>query len=59
MTGKGPFDPREGADVLARGEGAIRMVTFAPEVQGADELLAGALAVLLTRGRRYEGNITA
>jgi N-acetylglucosamine-6-phosphate deacetylase len=38
-----PFDAREGADVLARGEGAIRMVTFAPEVQGADDLLVALL----------------
>lgn len=35
-----PFDPAEGADLLDRGEGRIRMVTLAPEVGGASKLLA-------------------
>jgi N-acetylglucosamine-6-phosphate deacetylase len=35
-----PFAPAEGADLLDRGEGGIRMVTFAPEVEGASKLLA-------------------
>lgn len=39
-----PFEASEGDEVLARGEGLIRMVTLAPEVAGADELLA-ALAL--------------
>ncbi len=34
-----PFDPREGADLLARGEGLIRMVTLAPEQEGASRLI--------------------
>jgi N-acetylglucosamine-6-phosphate deacetylase len=33
------YDPAEGRDVLARGRGAIRMVTLAPEAPGADALL--------------------
>jgi N-acetylglucosamine-6-phosphate deacetylase len=32
------FEPREGEDVFARGEGSIRMVTLAPEVEGAPAL---------------------
>jgi N-acetylglucosamine-6-phosphate deacetylase len=32
------FEPREGEDVLARAEGLLRMVTFAPELPGAAEL---------------------
>jgi len=35
-----PYEPAEGRDVLDRGEGAIRMVTLAPEAPGAQELLA-------------------
>ncbi|UCE87645.1 MAG: amidohydrolase family protein, partial [Deltaproteobacteria bacterium] len=34
------YDPREGRDVLDRGEGLIRMVTLAPEVGGVRKLLA-------------------
>jgi N-acetylglucosamine-6-phosphate deacetylase len=33
------FDPDEGAALFARGEGLIRMVTLAPERDGADRLL--------------------
>ena len=33
------YDPKEGREVLARGRGAIRMLTLAPEVAGAAELL--------------------
>lgn len=35
-----PFDARHDADLLERGEGRIRMVTLAPEVSGAEALLA-------------------
>jgi N-acetylglucosamine-6-phosphate deacetylase len=35
-----PFAAAEGADVLDRGEGTIRMVTLAPEIDGGTELLA-------------------
>jgi N-acetylglucosamine-6-phosphate deacetylase len=46
-----PFDAREGGEVLARAGGLLRMVTLAPEVEGADALLAelerrGAIAAL-------------
>jgi N-acetylglucosamine-6-phosphate deacetylase len=34
------YDAAEGREVLARGRGAIRMLTLAPEVSGARELLA-------------------
>ncbi|MEE9607095.1 MAG: N-acetylglucosamine-6-phosphate deacetylase [Myxococcota bacterium] len=34
------YDPVEGAEVLARGEGLVRMVTLAPERAGAPALLA-------------------
>lgn len=37
--GARPFDPREGADLLDRGEGAVRMVTLAPELEGAGDLI--------------------
>jgi N-acetylglucosamine-6-phosphate deacetylase len=45
------YDALEGREVLARGRGAIRMVTLAPEVEGAAALLAdlgreGILAAL-------------
>jgi N-acetylglucosamine-6-phosphate deacetylase len=45
------YDAREGREVLARGRGALRMVTLAPEVDGAAALLAdlareGILAAL-------------
>ncbi len=33
------YDPREGRELLARGRGAIRMVTLAPELPGAGALL--------------------
>ena len=33
------FHPSEGAEILSRGEGAVRMVTLAPELPGASELL--------------------
>jgi N-acetylglucosamine-6-phosphate deacetylase len=33
-----PYDPGEGEEVLARGEGCIRMVTLAPEAEGAAAL---------------------
>ncbi len=33
------YDPAEGREVLARGRGAIRMVTLAPELPGAGALL--------------------
>jgi len=35
-----PCDPAEGEAVLAAGAGLVRAVTFAPEIPGADELLA-------------------
>ncbi len=35
-----PFDPTEGAEILDRGEGQIRMVTLAPEAEGAPQLQA-------------------
>jgi N-acetylglucosamine-6-phosphate deacetylase len=35
-----PFDPAEGEEILARGEGRIRMVTLAPEIDGAAALQA-------------------
>jgi N-acetylglucosamine-6-phosphate deacetylase len=35
-----PFDARHDAELLARAEGSIRMVTFAPEISGAKALLA-------------------
>jgi N-acetylglucosamine-6-phosphate deacetylase len=46
-----PFDAREGGEVLARAGEYLRMVTLAPEVEGADALLAelerrGAIAAL-------------
>lgn len=46
-----PYDPAEGADVLARAAGLLRMVTLAPELPGAPALLdalarAGAVAAL-------------
>ena len=46
-----PFDARDGGEVLARADGQLRMVTLAPEVEGADALLAalqrrGAIAAL-------------
>jgi len=34
-----PHDPQESRDLLARGEGLIRMVTLAPEIAGARELV--------------------
>ncbi len=34
-----PFDRGEGERVLANGEGLVRMVTLAPEIEGASELL--------------------
>lgn len=34
------YDPAEGREVLARGEGAVRMLTLAPELPGAPALLA-------------------
>jgi len=45
------YDPAEGREVLARGRGAIRMLTLAPEVSGASQLLEdlsreGVLAAL-------------
>ena len=45
------YDPSEGREVLARGRGAIRMLTLAPEVAGAAALLEdlgreGVLAAL-------------
>lgn len=45
------YDPDEGEEVLARAEGLVRMVTFAPEVPGAVELqraleLRGVVAAL-------------
>lgn len=46
------FDAAEGADVLARGEGRIRMVTLAPEVDGGAELLRllGARGIVAALG---------
>ena len=46
-----PFDAREGGEVLARAGEHLRMVTLAPEIEGADALLAelerrGAIAAL-------------
>jgi len=46
-----PFDPGEGSDLCARGEGLIRMVTLAPELPSARKLLemlanCGAVAAL-------------
>jgi N-acetylglucosamine-6-phosphate deacetylase len=46
-----PFDAREGGEVLARAGDYLRMVTLAPEVEGAGALLAelerrGAIAAL-------------
>ena len=46
-----PFDAREGGEVFARAGEHLRMVTLAPEVEGADALLAelesrGAIAAL-------------
>jgi N-acetylglucosamine-6-phosphate deacetylase len=35
-----PYDPAEGAEALARAEGWLRLVTLAPEVEGARALLA-------------------
>ena len=35
-----PFDPAEGEEILARGEGWVRMVTLAPEVEGVAVLEA-------------------
>lgn len=35
-----PYAPAEGADVLARGAGLVRVVTLAPEIEGAAALLA-------------------
>lgn len=34
-----PYDPREGAELLDRAEGGVRMVTLAPEAEGAGALL--------------------
>jgi len=52
-----PYDPREAAALLDRGEGLIRMVTLAPEVPGAPALqealarrgIVGALGHTLTQ----------
>jgi len=35
-----PYDAHEGREVLDRGEGLVRMVTLAPEIPGAAELVA-------------------
>jgi N-acetylglucosamine-6-phosphate deacetylase len=56
------FDAEEGEDVLARGAGTIRMVTFAPEVGGVEELqellalrgIVGALGHSLARAAQVE-----
>jgi N-acetylglucosamine-6-phosphate deacetylase len=40
LDGIGPFREAEGAEVLDRGEGAIRLVTLAPEIEGAPALQA-------------------
>lgn len=44
-TGIRPYTAKEGEALFARGEGLVRMVTLAPEVEGASALLA-------TLGRR-------
>lgn len=47
-----PFDAPEAREVFARAEGTVRMVTFAPEVEGADRLQAmlGELGVVAALG---------
>ena len=38
-----PYEPGEGGDVLDRAAGLVRMVTLAPEIEGAAELVAELL----------------
>jgi N-acetylglucosamine-6-phosphate deacetylase len=47
-----PFDPMEGEELWARAQGAIRMVTLAPELPGADALMArlGRLGAIVSLG---------
>jgi N-acetylglucosamine-6-phosphate deacetylase len=51
------YDRKEGREVLARGRGAIRMLTLAPEVAGAAELLEDLASegVLASLGHSHAG----
>jgi N-acetylglucosamine-6-phosphate deacetylase len=47
-----PYDPAEGADLLERAHGLVRMVTFAPEVTGVSQLQAelGRRSIVMALG---------
>lgn len=53
-----PFDAQECDEILARAGGAIRMVTLAPELEGAGQLLArlGAAGVVASVGHSLAGH---